>query len=176
MSDKLYRAKRTDAETEVTVNGTPLAAPEPIEIDGEVLRAASFAWGDVSEGSQYLAYCIMHDFAPERVKEMSQMLFHDFTSEISYDEWSLTGEQLKEGIAFWDEVMRIRPGEEPARLTVPRFIYRAFIKPTNLPGQTLKPEDIEQAIQNLRTHSTTDAALIEGVDASSLAPLLRATK
>lgn len=180
MSDKLYRAKRSESRCEVTVNGGPLTAAEPIRVAGELLPVAEFAWGDDSEGSKYLAYCILHDFAPDLAKPLFPRLYRDFISQITDDEWTLTEAELREGIAFWTETMRIvqphRPGEEFPRITIPGFIYRAFVKSVKFPGQTIAPKDVEQAIRKAGTRSSARASTVEYVDPASLAPLLRAAK
>lgn len=138
MSDKLYQAKRSGSRCDVTVKGEPLPTVRAVQIDGDQLPVAEFAWGDDSDGSKYLAYCILHDFAPDMAKPLFLAFHDDFISQITDDEWKLTGEELKEGIAFWCDKMRpmqpCRPGEEMKRIVIPSFIYRAFIKSVNLAG------------------------------------------
>ena len=180
MSDKLYQAKRSGSRCDVTVNGEPLPAAEPIRIAGELLPVAEFAWGNDSAGSKYLAYCIFNDFAPGLAKPLFPRLYKDFISQITDDEWTLTAEELREGIAFWSETMRIvqprQPGEEFPRITIPGFIHRAFIKSVKFPGQTVKAKEVDQAIRKLRIGPAAPAPASEDVDPSSLAPLLRAAK
>ena len=152
---KIYKANRNKTGCSVTVDGKPLALAEPAEEDDDFPRARQFAWGDDSEASQYLAYCILHDFAPNDAgyRQICHAFHQDFIKQVRDDEWQLTTEELDEGIKFWKEMMRIAPvivaGEPMRRLTIPAFIWRVFIKRAKFPGGTVKPEQVDEALKRL---------------------------
>ncbi len=112
-----------------------------------------FSWGDDSEASQYLAFCILHDFAPANAGVLYPKFHQDFIRHVKDREWQLTNEELEEGIAFWGEMMKIAPvlvpGQPMRRIVIPPFIYRAFIKSRKLPGGTVKPEQVDEALKKL---------------------------
>jgi hypothetical protein len=152
---KTYKGNRDKTGCSVTVNGKPLALAESPEEDDDFPEARQFAWGDDSEASQYLAYCILHDFAPNDAsyRQICHAFHEDFIKQIRDDEWQLTNEELEEGIRFWKDVMRIAPpivaGEPMRRLTIPAFIWRVFIKRAKFPGGTVKPEQVDEALKKL---------------------------
>jgi hypothetical protein len=115
--------------------------------------AREFSWGDDSEASRYLAFCMLHDFKPAYAHALYPKLHQDFVRQITDDEWQVTNEELEEGIVFWCETMRImpivNPGEPMRRVVIPPFIYRAFIKSRTLPGGTVKPEQVDEALKKL---------------------------
>ena len=155
MITKIYKASRDKTGCSVTVNGKPLPLAEPAEDDDDFPQARQFGWGDDSEASQYLAYCILHDFAPNYAgyRQIYCAFHQDFIKQIRDDEWQLTNEELDEGIKFWTDMMRIAPpvvgGEPMRRLTIPAFIYRVLIKRVKLPGGTVKPEEVDEAVKKL---------------------------
>ena len=154
-SVKIYKANRDKNGCSVTVDGKPMALAEPAEDDDDVPQTRQFAWGDDSEASQYLAYCILHDFSPNDAayRQICHAFHQDFIKQLRDDEWQLTSEELDEGLKFWKEMMRIAPpivaGEPMRRLTIPAFIYRVLIKRVRLPGGTVKPEEVDEAVKKL---------------------------
>lgn len=181
---KTYKAKRDKTGCSITVNGKPLALAEPAEDDDDFPRARQFAWGDDSEASQYLAYCILHDFAPDYAgyRQICHAFHQDFIKQIRDDEWQLTNEELDEGIKFWTDVMRIAPpivaGEPMRRLTIPAFIWRVFIKRAKFPGGTVKPEQVDEALKKLgeRRGDPAESGCIVAETPADYAPNLRPAK
>ncbi len=155
MITKLYKAIRDKTGCSVTVNGKPLALAEPAEDGDDFPQTRQFAWGDDSEAAQYLAYCILHDLKPHlAIPQICHAFHQDFIKQVRDDEWQLTNEELDEGLKFWTDMMRPAPlvvaGEPMRRLTIPAFIYRVLIKRAKLSGGTVKPEQVDEALKNLR--------------------------
>jgi len=158
---KVYKAKRGKTGCSVTVNDQPLTLAEPTEDEDVFPGARHFAWGDDSEASRYLAFCILYDYAnAELAHAFCDKLHADFIKQLREDEWQITNKELDEGIHFWGEMMRIAPpvvaGEPLKRITIPPFIYRAFIKRVKLPGGQVKPEEVDEAIKRLAERRASD--------------------
>ena len=120
-----------------------------------------FSWGDDSAASQYLAFCILHDFEPTNAGVLYPKFHQDFIRHVIDKEWQITNEELEEGIAFWAEMMKIMPvvvpGQPMRRVVIPPFIYRVFIKSRRPPGGTVKPEQVDEALKKLgQMHSASE--------------------
>ena len=149
-----------------------------IEDEDVFPRARQFGWGDDSEASRYLAFCILRDYAPQHAHALYDKFHGDFIKQIREDEWQITNEELDEGIRFWSDMMRIAPpivaGEPMRRITIPTFLYRTFIKRVKLPGGSVKPEAVDEAVKKLadmRAREEVSSVVAEAP--SDYAPALR---
>lgn len=178
MITKIYKARRDKTDCSVTVNDQPLTAAEPIEDEDVFPRVRQFGWGDDSEASRYLAFCILDDYAPKHAHALYDKFHSDFIKQIRQDEWEITNEELDQGIDFWGEMMRIAPpivaGEPMRRITIPAFLYRTFIKRANLPGGRVKPEEFDEAVRKLaEMRAREEVSSVVAEAPSDYAPALR---
>lgn len=175
---KIYKANRDKSECSVTVNGEPLPIAEPIEEDRyNFPTVREFSWGDDSEASRYLAFCILHDFARDKAHVLYPKFHQDFIKQVIDDDWQITNEELEEGIAFWCETMKIMPlsvpGQPMKRIVIPPFIYRVFIKSRKLSGSTVKPEQVDEALKKLgEMRSASELRSVVSEEPSSYAPII----
>ncbi len=147
-----YKARRDKAGCSITANGDPLLpVAEPREYEDNFPTVRKFAWGDDSEASRYLAFCILDDYSPNYAHVLYLAFHQDFIKQIRDDEWQITNEELDEGIKFWSEMMRPAPlvvgGEPMRRVSIPHFIYRVLIKRVKRPGGTVTPEQVDEAMK-----------------------------
>ena len=174
-----YKAERDKAGCSVTANGEPLLpVAEPREYEDNFPTVRKFAWGDDSEASQYLAFCILDHHGEKNAHVLYERFHQDFIKQIRDDEWQLTSEELEEGINFWCEKMRIMPlvvpGEPMKRLIIPAFIYRVLIKRVKRPGGTVKPEEVDEAMKKLgEQRSNEEVRSVVAETPSDFAPILR---
>ena len=175
---KIYKAKRDETGCSVTVNGEALRMAEPNEEHRyNFPTAREFSWGDDSAASQYLAFCILHDFEPKNAGLLYPKFHQDFIKQVIDEEWQITNEELEEGIAFWCEKMKIMSvvvqGQTMRGVVIPPFIYRVFIKSRKLPGGTVKPEQVDEALKKLGAmRSASELRSVVSEEPSSYAPVL----
>lgn len=158
VNGKVYKAKRDESGCSVTVNGKPLAFAVPNNANEDrnfLSQTKQFRWGDDSQASRYLAFCILHDFNPAyaNVRRVRLAFHEDFIKQVRDDEWQLTSEELEKGIKFWADMKTMMPvvipGEPMWRIAIPDFIWKVLIKRVKLPSATVELERVEEAMKDL---------------------------